>query len=205
MTGFGKVSEREIHRGHVISTAVGTFVAPDGTEFERDLVHHPGAVSVVPLLEGGSVILVRQYRAALDDYLLEIPAGKRDVVGEDPIVDRAARARGGDRHGRPTTSSCSPSSTTRRDSPTSTRTPSSPRGLHETAMQRDGIEEQSMEIEHVPLAVVPSLIHAGEITDAKTIIGLLMARERLARPAVDSRRESDIESTRPSRSRSRSS
>jgi hypothetical protein len=46
-------------------------------------------------------------------------------------------------------------------------------------MQRDGIEEQSMEIERVPLAVVPSLIQAGEITDAKTIIGLMMTRERL--------------------------
>ena len=54
------------------------------------------------------------------------------------------------------------------------------RGLHETPMQRDGIEEQSMEIEHVPLAVVPSLIQAGEITDAKTIIGLMLTRERLA-------------------------
>ena len=44
--------------GSFTSAAVGTFVAPDGTQFERDLVHHPGAVSVVPLLEGGTVILV---------------------------------------------------------------------------------------------------------------------------------------------------
>jgi ADP-ribose pyrophosphatase len=55
------------------------------------------------------------------------------------------------------------------------------RGLHETRMQRDGIEEQSMVIEHVPLNVVPALIESGEITDAKTIIGLMMTRERLAR------------------------
>ena len=99
MAGFGKVDEREIHRGYVISTAVGTFVAPDGTQFERDLVHHPGAVSVVPLLEGGTVILVRQYRAPIDDYLLEIPAGKRDVAHEEPIVTARARAGGGDRDG----------------------------------------------------------------------------------------------------------
>ena len=56
------------------------------------------------------------------------------------------------------------------------------RGSAETPMQRDGIEEQSMVIEHVPLADVPSLIQAGEITDAKTIIGLMLARERLANP-----------------------
>jgi len=181
VTGFGKVSEREIHRGHVISTAVGTFVAPDGTEFERDLVHHPGAVSVVPLLESGSVILVRQYRAAVDDYLLEIPAGKRDVVGEQPIV--TAQRELAEEIGM--TADHLELLAEFYNSPGFSDEHSSTflaRGLHETAMQRDGIEEQSMEIEHVPLAVVPSLIHAGEITDAKTIIGLMMTRERLANP-----------------------
>ncbi len=181
MTGFGKVSEREIHRGYVISTAVGTFVAPDGTEFDRDIVHHPGAVSVVPLLEGGSVILVRQYRAALDDYLLEIPAGKRDVVGEDPVVtahrELAEEIGKAADHMELLAEFYNSPGFSDEHSYTFLA-----RGLHETAMQRDGIEEQSMEIEYVPLAVVPSLIHAGEITDAKTIIGLMMARERLAHP-----------------------
>jgi len=57
-------------------------------EFERDVVHHPGAVSIVPVL-GEEVVLVRQYRAALDGLLLEIPAGKRDVPGEPPEVTAA--------------------------------------------------------------------------------------------------------------------
>ncbi len=60
------------------------------SEFERDVVHHPGAVSVVPIIDGGAsghqVILVRQYRAAIDAELLEIVAGKRDVAGEPPEV-----------------------------------------------------------------------------------------------------------------------
>jgi ADP-ribose pyrophosphatase len=181
VTGFGKISEREIHRGYVISTAVGTFVAPDGTEFDRDLVHHPGAVSVVPLLEDGSVILVRQYRAALDDYLLEIPAGKRDVVGEEPLI--TARRELAEEIGK--AADHMELLVAFYNSPGFSDEHSFTflaRGLHETAMQRDGIEEQSMEIEHVPLAVVPSLIRAGEITDAKTIIGLMMTRDRLAEP-----------------------
>jgi ADP-ribose pyrophosphatase len=181
VTEFGKVSEREIHHGHVISTAVGTFVAPDGTEFERDLVHHPGAVSIVPLLEGGTVILVRQYRAPLGDYLLEIPAGKRDVANEEPIV--TARRELAEEVGM--TADYVELLAEFYNSPGFSDEHSYTflaRGLHETSMQRVGIEEQSMVIEHVPLAVVPALIQAGEITDAKTIIGLMMTRERLARP-----------------------
>src|SRR4051794_28940678 len=83
---FGKESEREIYEGRIIRVTSGTFRDPDGESFERDIVHHPGAVSVVPLLDDGRVVLVRQYRAALDVDLLEIPAGIRDVDGEAPEV-----------------------------------------------------------------------------------------------------------------------
>jgi ADP-ribose pyrophosphatase len=181
VAGFGKVSEREVHRGHVISTSVGTFVAPDGSEFERDLVHHPGAVSIVPLLEGGTVVLVGQYRAPIDGYLLEIPAGKRDVANEEPIA--TARRELAEEIGM--VADHVELLAEFYNSPGFSDEHSYTflaRGLHETAMQRDGIEEQLMVIEHVPLSVVPALIQAGEITDAKTIIGLMMTRERLANP-----------------------
>src|SRR5205085_1055929 len=85
LSGFRKRSERVVHRGPLITVAVGTFESPDGSTFERDIVHHPGAVSVVPVVDGGeSVLLVRQYRAAVDGALPEIPAGKRDIAGEPP-------------------------------------------------------------------------------------------------------------------------
>ena len=179
MKEFGKIGEREVHRGHVISTAVGTFVAPDGTEFERDLVHHPGAVSIVPLLDGGSVVLVRQYRAPVDGYLLEIPAGKRDVANEEPIV--TARRELAEEIGM--TADHVELLAEFYNSPGFSDEHSYTflaRGLQETRMQRDGIEEQSMVIEHVTLDLVPALIESGEVTDAKTIIGLMMTRERLA-------------------------
>ena len=71
----------------MVSLAVGTFESPDGHRFERDIVHHPGAVVMVPYDERtGEVVFVRQYRAALDQALLEVPAGKRDVEGEPPEV-----------------------------------------------------------------------------------------------------------------------
>ena len=62
---------------------VGEFETPDGDTITRDLVRHPGAVSVVPV-DGDEVVLVRQYRAAVEADVLEIPAGKRDVPGEPP-------------------------------------------------------------------------------------------------------------------------
>jgi len=86
--GFRLVGEREVHQGHLWNVVVGTFDGPDGTTFERDLVRSPGAVGIVPVLfdpEGmPSVVLVRQYRPALDGALTEIPAGMRDVEGEPP-------------------------------------------------------------------------------------------------------------------------
>src|SRR5258708_34803129 len=85
MARFQALGEEELYRGSLITVARGRFRAPDGREFERDIVHHPGAVSVVPVVDDGdAVLLVRQYRAAIDRPLLEIPAGKRDIEGEPP-------------------------------------------------------------------------------------------------------------------------
>ena len=62
---------------------------PGGTEFDRHVVHHPGAVVVVPVDADGNALMVRQYRVAAERALLEVPAGKRDVPGEDPAATAA--------------------------------------------------------------------------------------------------------------------
>ncbi|NIR38547.1 MAG: NUDIX hydrolase, partial [Actinobacteria bacterium] len=82
-SGFRRLRERTVHEGHAIRVVVGEFETPDGEVVHRDIVRHPGAVSVVPL-DGEEVVLVRQYRAAVEQDLLELPAGKRDVPGEPP-------------------------------------------------------------------------------------------------------------------------
>src|SRR5271155_2152520 len=82
---FRFIGERERFRSSFIRLVTGTLVGPDGFTFERDIVRHPGAVCVVPIEnDGKDVVMVRQYRAALDRFILEIPAGKRDVFGEPP-------------------------------------------------------------------------------------------------------------------------
>lgn len=57
----------------------------NGKEAWREVVHHPGASAVVAIDEDHRIIMEKQFRYALNDYLLEIPAGKLDA-GEDPLV-----------------------------------------------------------------------------------------------------------------------
>jgi ADP-ribose pyrophosphatase len=178
LVSFRKLGEQTQWTGTLVSAGLGTFVDPDGNEFERDVVHHPGAVVVVPVTDDGEVVLVRQYRAAIDRELLEIPAGKRDVADE-PVELTAAREL---------------------EEEVGMRAASMVRlaefynspgfcdehsflflatGLTPCATSFQGQEEQHMTIEQVPLDAVPGLIASGELVDAKSIVGLLLAREHL--------------------------
>jgi ADP-ribose pyrophosphatase len=181
---FRKLDEREIYRGPLISVAEGTFVDPSGQRFVRDIVHHPGAVSVVPLLPGDrEVVLVRQYRAALDRVLLEIPAGKRDVV--DEAVERTAHRELEEEIGM-RAAKLEPLAEFF-NSPGFCDEHSFvflARDLEPTTRSAQGVEEQHMTVERVPLEAVPELIAAGELVDAKSIIGLCLTRERLAGEAA---------------------
>ena len=180
MTPFRKLpAERERYRGALISVATATIVGPDGDEFERDVVHHPGAVSVVPVVDDATaVLLVRQYRAALDRDLLEIPAGKRDVADEPPAetARRELAEEIGMEAGRLDLLAEFYNSPGFCDEHSYVFLA---RDLTECPTDLQGIEEQHMTIERVALGDVPALIERGEIVDAKTIIGLCLAKEQL--------------------------
>lgn len=182
MADFEKRSEREIWRGHVISLASASFIAPDGSAFERELVHHPGAVSIVPVI-GDEAILVRQYRAAVDRTVLEIPAGKRDQDGESPeavarreLAEEIGMQAGG------LELLCSFYNSPGFSDELSWCFLASDLSELTGGGDAQGAEEQHMTIESVALDAVPRLLAAGELVDAKTIIGLLVARERLGAP-----------------------
>lgn len=74
----------KIYKGNVISVEKHTVTLPNGKESTRDLVLHPGAAVVIPLTEKGELYMVRQFRKPLDMVSLEIPAGKLDP-GEEPL------------------------------------------------------------------------------------------------------------------------
>jgi ADP-ribose pyrophosphatase len=83
---FSQIGEQEVWRGWLLSIGKVEWRAPDGEAFTRDVVHHPGAVAVVPWHGDGSVTLVRQFRPAVGTALYELPAGTCDVDGEPPEV-----------------------------------------------------------------------------------------------------------------------
>jgi ADP-ribose pyrophosphatase len=153
--------------------ATAHFEGPGGERFERDIVHHPGAVVVVPLTSAGTVLMVRQYRAAVDAELLELPAGKRDVQGETTEVTAARELAEevGRQAGRLELLA---------------RFYNSPGFTDELSWlylaqdltpvpdDRQGAEEQHMTVEEVPLAAAAGLIKTGEIIDAKSIVGLAL-------------------------------
>jgi len=176
---FQKLDERTLYEGHVIALGVGTFSGPDGSTFERDVVHHPGAVSVVPIVDD-HVVLIRQYRAALDDLLLEIPAGKRDVAGEPPerTAHRELVEEVGLRAGRLVKLAEFYNSPGFSDEHSYVFLGLD---LEPVEASAQGIEEEHMTIEHVPLDDILGLIATGEMRDAKTIIGLTLALRHLGR------------------------
>lgn len=178
VTGFRKLTERTIHEGVVVTMAVGTFTGPDGATFEREVVHHPGAVAIVALDDAGSVTLVRQYRAAIDDLLLELPAGKLDVADEP--LERTAQRELAEEVGLEADDWV--------ELATFLNSPGFcdevvrlylARGLRPVAHDRQGIEELAMTVETMSLTDVPARVVDGTLRDAKTIIGLLAAREHL--------------------------
>jgi ADP-ribose pyrophosphatase len=155
--------------------------APGGEVANRVVVRHPGAVVVVPIVTGNlAALLVRQYRVATGSELLEVPAGKRDVVGEEPAATAARELQEeiGFTPGRlvklaefyNTPGFCDEYThlyaaldlvDTEGTAPTS-------------------IEETHMRVEQIALADIETLIAQRLLVDAKSIIGLLLARDYLA-------------------------
>jgi ADP-ribose pyrophosphatase len=178
--GFRKVSEQELFRGSLIQVANAVFEDHAGRRFERDVVHHPGAVVVVPVTESRNVVMVRQFRSAIEGTILEVPAGKRDVHGED--TETTASRELAEEVGKKAA-----------NLELLARFYNSPgftdelswlylaTGLTDVPLDRQGFEEQQMSIEEIPLEKAPELIRRGEIMDAKSIIGLSLAAIRLGR------------------------
>lgn len=187
MSGFRHLGDRQVHQGYIWSVAVGTFEAPDGSTFERDVVRSPGAVAAVPLLfdaEGNaSVVLVRQYRAPYDEFVIEIPAGMRDVADE-PTVETAHRElieEVGLEAGRLEELTRFYPSAGMTDSVLhlflATELTPVPQELH-------GPEEEHLEVLHMPFEAALAMVESGEIRDSKTVIGLLLVARRLERGDV---------------------
>ncbi len=86
------LSSNTLHRGRHFDFLQDEVELPDGRRTKRDVVRHPGAVAMIPVLPDGRIVLVRQYRYAAGKILLEIPAGTLEP-GEDPFECAARELR----------------------------------------------------------------------------------------------------------------
>ncbi|NLX77526.1 MAG: NUDIX hydrolase [Clostridiaceae bacterium] len=77
------VNEERKYTGNIINVDKVTVVLPDGRESTRDVVRHPGASVILPITDDGKIIMVEQYRKPCEMISLELPAGKLDA-GEPP-------------------------------------------------------------------------------------------------------------------------
>ncbi len=164
----------EIYKGNIIKVQNLTVSLPNGKEATRDIVLHPGASVVIPYNEKGEIYMVKQFRKPLDITTLELPAGKLDSATEDPKVcaERELMEETGLRAGKiehlisihTTPGFCNEvihmytaTDLTQGDSCTD--------------------EDEFLDVEKIHVSELVDMIKNHKITDAKTIIGVLMAEK----------------------------
>ena len=174
---FEQIEEAVKYEGHVISVVEAKFRSPNGEQVTREIARHPGAVCVVPIVSE-EIIMVRQFRASTNQNLLEIPAGKRDVAHEPPegTAERELQEEVGLKTEKMillaeffnTPGFCDEYSYCYL-------------ALDCQLVQdnRQGLEEELMTIERVPLEQARALIARGALIDAKSMLGILLALQYL--------------------------
>jgi ADP-ribose diphosphatase len=177
--GFRRVSEEVLLQAWLFRVDRFHLLDPEGNPFDRYVVRHPGAVTVVPVHHDGSVTLVRQYRAAVDAMVLEIPAGTRDKAGES--LEATARRELAEEAGLEAArwelliGTWNSPGVSDQQTTIFLATELSP-----CESRPDGIEERHMTVETVRLADLEHLVADGSLKDETTVLGLSMARQRLA-------------------------
>jgi ADP-ribose pyrophosphatase len=170
------VSSREAFNGRLVKLRVDTVRLPNGKETTREIVVHRGAVAMVPLLDSEKIVMVRQFRQAANEILMEIPAGTLEL-GEDPAAcaDRELREEIGYKAGRMT------------EMFRSYLAPGYSSEMLHTFLAEDlevasaeADADEFMEIVEVAVDDAVDLICSGGIKDAKTICGVLMAQRILS-------------------------
>ena len=164
------------YSGIIVDVTLDEAELCDGRKARREVVHHPGGVSVLPLDDEGNCYLVRQYRYPVGDTTLEIPAGKLEK-GEDVMT-------------------CAVRELSEETGFTAERFVdfggiySSPgfsteiihiylaTGLHPGASHPD--DGEFLNVEKIPLRKLTDMTMRGELIDAKTVIAILKANQYLA-------------------------
>lgn len=169
-----EISSTTIYRGRVFDIRMDEIREGD-IEYKREIVVHKGSAVIVPVFDDGTVALVRQYRHAAGEYLLEICAGTLNE-GEDPMVGaireleeeigvRAARVQ------KLTEFYVSPGFLTEKMHVYLAT------GLTEVGQKLEA--DEILTIERYSFGKLSEMMENGEIADAKTMVGVMLAANRL--------------------------
>lgn len=173
---FTVESSEVVHEGAVVRTEIAKMRTPEGDLIDRQVVRHPGAVAVVAVHQG-QLVLVEQYRVAIDDNLIEIPAGKLDKAGE--ATEAAAVRELVEEVGLQPNSSMVELGTFVVAAGFSDEviTIYFTDDCTDVGRQVDGVEEAHSEILWVPIADIDEWLDT-RLIDAKSLIGLFWAKSR---------------------------
>ena len=168
------IDSKTIFRGRVFEVSVDTVSEGEKT-YARDVVHHPGSAVIVPVFDDGTIALVRQYRHPAVRYLLEVPAGtlRRGEAPEEG-AKRELEEELGVVSGRLEKLSeffVSPGFCEEK------MWVYLATELTDTRQQLD--DDEILEVVRIPFSQALSMITTGEIEDAKTIIGVMLAAPRV--------------------------
>ncbi|MEE8572046.1 MAG: NUDIX hydrolase [Gemmatimonadota bacterium] len=169
-----RVRSRQAYGGRLITVDVDTVRGPTGTEFDLEIIRHPGAAAIVPILsdldaEDPSVLLLEQYRYAAGGTIWEIPAGVLEP-GEDPL-DCARRELLEE------TGACS--SKIEHLTTVFTTPGFTDEVIHLflatgiTVGEPDHEDDEFIQVTARPLSEILLMIKSGEIVDAKSIVAIL--------------------------------
>ena len=171
-------ASKSVFEGKILHVFVDDINLPNGEKGFREYIKHIGAVAVLPLTDDGKVICVRQYRYAVGQVTVEIPAGKLDSPDEDPIEAalRELREETGARCKRLTYLGTYLASPAILDEKINLYLA---RGLE--FGETDPDEDEFIDVVHIPLTEMIERVMAGEILDGKTQLAVLKVNELLRR------------------------
>jgi ADP-ribose pyrophosphatase len=171
------LESRVLYRGRVVVLRLDTVRMPNGHITQREIVEHRGAVAIVPLLNADTVLLIRQYRQAVGETLLEIPAGTLEPdEPPDQCAARELQEETGYRaaHLRHLFSQYLAPGYSQEVLHVYLAEELTPAQAHTEA-------DEMVELAPTPLSQIVPMILNGAIKDAKTIAGLLMTLRLLGR------------------------
>ncbi len=176
------VESTEQYHGRIFNVVTDQVRMPDGQVHPRDVVTKLHAVGVVPLDDQGRVVLIRQYRHPVREYLWELPAGLADIEGEDPIetarrelAEETDLVAGSLEH--LLELHLSPGFTNESIRLYLARDLTE---VHDDHRHVRVAEEADMQVRRVPLAEAVAMAFKGEITNAASVAGILAAAARFA-------------------------